>query len=58
MNIANAVDRFTRQLAANGRSGHTQAAYRRDLEALGRWMGGKPEVGKLPGPDSNQRQGG
>ena len=42
MNIANAVDRFTRQLAANGRSGHTQAAYRRDLEGLARWMGKKP----------------
>jgi len=47
MNIANAVDRFTRQLAANGRSVHTQAAYRRDLEGLGRWMGGKPDVGKV-----------
>ena len=47
MNIANAVDRFTRQLAANGRSGHTQAAYRRDLEGLGRWMGGKGELGKI-----------
>ncbi len=42
MNIASAVDRFTRQLAANGRSGHTQAAYRQDLEGLGRWMGKKP----------------
>ncbi len=47
MKIANAVDRFTRQLAANGRSVHTQAAYGRDLEGLGRWMGGKPEVGKI-----------
>ena len=47
MNIANAVDRFTRQLAANGRSGHTQAAYRRDLEGLGRWIGGKGDLGKI-----------
>ena len=47
MNIANAVDRFTRQLAANGRSVHTQAAYRRDLERLGRWLGGKGELGKI-----------
>ena len=47
MNIANGVDRFVRQLAANGRSGHTQAAYRRDLEGLGRWIGGKPAVGKI-----------
>jgi len=54
MKITNAIDRFTRQLAANGRSGHTQAAYRRDLEALARWLkvpssgkGGKPELGKI-----------
>jgi integrase/recombinase XerC len=47
MNIANAVDRFTRQLAANGRSVHTQAAYRRDLEGLGRWIGGRPALGKI-----------
>lgn len=54
MNIANAIDRFTRQLAANGRSVHTQAAYRRDLEGLGRWLkvpssgnGRKPELGKI-----------
>lgn len=47
MNIANAVDRFTRQLAANGRSLHTQAAYRRDLQGLGRWLGGKPDASKI-----------
>jgi len=54
MNITNATDRFTRQLAANGRSAHTQAAYRRDLEALARWLkvpssgkGGKPDLGKI-----------
>ena len=41
MKIANALDRFTRQLAANpqertfgGRAMHPQAAYRRDLEGL------------------------
>lgn len=53
MKIANALDRFTRQLAANGRSGHTQAAYRRDVEALVRWLapgtrhkgtGGNPDL--------------
>ena len=54
MNIANAIDRFTRQLAANGRSVHTQAAYRRDLEVLDRWLGRKPEVGKIT-PDSLAR---
>ena len=41
-------------MAANGRSVHTQAAYRRDLEALARWpkvpssgKGGKPDTGKI-----------
>ena len=54
MNITNALDRFTRQLAANGRSVHTQAAYRRDLGVLARWSkvpssgkGGKPDTGKI-----------
>ncbi|MBI3872996.1 MAG: site-specific integrase [candidate division Zixibacteria bacterium] len=37
MNVTTAIDRFTRQLAANGRSAHTRSAYRRDLEALARW---------------------
>jgi integrase/recombinase XerC len=61
MNIANALDRFTRQLAANGRSGHTQAAYRRDLAALARWLkvpslgkGGNPDLGKIT-PDTLAR---
>jgi integrase/recombinase XerC len=61
MNIVTALDRFTRQLAANGRSGHTQAAYRRDLEALARWpkvpssgKGGKSELSKIT-PDSLAR---
>jgi len=39
MNVTNALDRFTRQLAANGCSVHTQGAYRRDLGALRRWIG-------------------
>ena len=39
MNVTNALDRFTRQLAANGCSVHTQGAYRRDLGTLQRWIG-------------------
>jgi hypothetical protein len=41
--MATAIDRFTRQLAADGRSGHTRAAYRRDLAALARFLGGNPD---------------
>ena len=44
MKTANAIDRFTRQLAANGRSVHTQAAYMRDVEGLARWMGKNPDL--------------
>jgi integrase/recombinase XerC len=47
MNIATATDRFTRQLAADGRSGHTRAAYSRDLAALARFLGGNPDLGKI-----------
>jgi integrase/recombinase XerC len=47
MKLALATDRFTRQLAANGRSAHTRAAYRRDLAALARFMGGNPDLGKI-----------
>ena len=38
MRLSATIPLFTRQLAANGRSGHTQAAYERDLRALGRWF--------------------
>ena len=48
MNITTAIDRFTRQLAANGRSVYTQAAYRRDLEALARWVGLSASGGRNP----------
>jgi len=54
MKLADATDRFTRQLAADGRSGHTRAAYRRDLAALARFMGGNPDLGKIT-PDSLAR---
>ncbi|MBI3872415.1 MAG: tyrosine-type recombinase/integrase [candidate division Zixibacteria bacterium] len=47
MKLADATDRFTRQLAANGRSHHTRAAYRRDLEALAKWLGNKPDLGHI-----------
>ena len=36
MNLTTAIDRFARQLAADGRSKHTRAAYRRDLGAPAR----------------------
>jgi site-specific recombinase XerC len=42
MKIVAALDSFRRQLAANGCSGHTQAAYRRDLKTLARWKGESP----------------
>jgi integrase/recombinase XerC len=51
MKLQNATDRFTRQLAADGRSGHTRAAYRRDLAALARFLGRNPDLGKIT-PDS------
>jgi integrase/recombinase XerC len=38
MNLASAITRFARQQAADGRSAHTRAAYRRDLGALARWF--------------------
>jgi len=39
MKLSSAMVLFTRQLAANGCSVHTQGAYRRDLGALRRWIG-------------------
>ena len=42
MKLKTAILRFDRQLAANGRSVHTRAAYRRDLAALAGWLGVPP----------------
>jgi len=39
MKLNTAIIRFDRQLAANGRSVHTRAAYRRDLRNLAQWLG-------------------
>ena len=54
MKLKTAILRFDRQLAANGRSGHTRAAYRRDLGALAGWLGGNPGLGRI-GPDDLAR---
>ncbi len=39
MNLTIATTHFTRQMAANGCSVHTQKAYARDLAAFARWLG-------------------
>jgi integrase/recombinase XerC len=54
MNVTNALDRFTRQLAANGCSVHTQGAYRRDLGALRRWIGKDQALSRIT-PDTLAR---
>jgi integrase/recombinase XerC len=47
MRLSETIPLFTRQLAANGRSGHTQAAYLRDLQALSRWLGEDPDLSAI-----------
>ena len=39
MRLSQAMTHFTRQLAANGCSVHTQKAYARDLLAFSQWLG-------------------
>ena len=39
MKLKTAILRFDRQLAADGRSVHTRAAYWRDLQNLAEWLG-------------------
>ncbi len=39
MKTKTAITLFDRQLAANGQSGHTRMAYRRDLRNLAQWLG-------------------
>jgi len=51
MKLRTAIERFDRQLAANGRSGHTRAAYRRDLGALTDWVGGNLELRRVSPDD-------
>ena len=54
MRLSQATMRFSRQLAANGCSVHTLAAYQRDLGALANWLGGNPAIGRIS-PDSLAR---
>lgn len=46
MQMMDALSRFERQLTANGRSAHAQAASRRDLAALARWLGNKADLSR------------
>ena len=39
MKLKTAIRRFDRQLAADGRSGNTRAAYLRDLQKFAEWHG-------------------
>jgi len=54
MKLEAAITGFARQQAADGRSKHTRAAYRRDLGALGRWLGGNPDIRRIT-PDALAR---
>jgi integrase/recombinase XerC len=47
MRLSEAIPHSDRQLAANGRSAHTLAAYLRDLRALSRWLGENPELAAI-----------
>jgi len=47
MKLEAAVAGFARQQAADGRSGHTRAAYARDLRTFGDWLGGSPALSVL-----------
>jgi integrase/recombinase XerC len=47
MRLSQAIPHFDRQMAANGRSAHTRAAYLRDLRALSRWIGKNPAVSAI-----------
>jgi site-specific recombinase XerD len=51
MKLEAAIAGFARQQAADGRSGHTRAAYRRDLAALGRWLGNDPDIRRITPDD-------
>ncbi len=54
MRLSEATTRFGRQLAANGCSTHTRAAYRRDLRTLAAWLTGNPTIGRIS-PDALAR---
>ena len=45
--LSGATTHFTRQLAANGCSVHTQKAYARDLAAFARWLGDNVQLSAI-----------
>jgi site-specific recombinase XerD len=47
MKLRSATDRFIRQLVANGCSGHTKAAYTRDLRAFPVWLDKDPALARI-----------
>jgi integrase/recombinase XerC len=47
MRLSKAIPQYDRQMAANGRSAHTRAAYLRDLGALRGWMGKDPALSTI-----------
>ncbi|MBI5866944.1 MAG: tyrosine-type recombinase/integrase [candidate division Zixibacteria bacterium] len=51
MRLSQATSHFTRQLAANGCSVHTQRAYARDLAAFARWLGENVQLSAIKPDD-------
>ena len=51
MDLSTAITGFDRQQAADGRSGHTRAAYARDLRAFGGWLGEKAALSAIAPDD-------
>ena len=47
MKLNSATHRFTRQLAANGCSAHTRAAYARDLRVFAGWLNKDPAINRI-----------
>jgi len=47
MRLSGAIPRYDRQMAANGRSAHTRAAYLRDLRAFSRWVVQDPDLSTI-----------
>ncbi len=51
MRLSQAITHFTRQMAANGCSVHTQKAYARDLAAFARWLGENVQLSAIKPDD-------